>query len=272
MDHEGGVVYRYRPRDNEAVNQCWMCDEGRVTYKYINDDRILSPLVRKEGGLERTTWENAWNQVRMLLQNYSPDQRAALLSAQLSNEDLAAWHSLVTTQWTGAAQYGTGKVVESPSEDTLLRRADKNPNSYTTRALGLKPLDLGKCKLLFVVGEASETDLHTIATKKPEVVVVISSNSSTKFEFADVVLPLATFAEQDGTFTNYQGRVQRFHKAIAPRGEAKAAWNIASHISLLEGGKIPDTARDCFDLLAKSVPAYKSLRWDELGDEGKLVD
>lgn len=272
VDHEGGVVYRYKPRDNEAVNQCWMCDEGRVTYKYINDaNRILSPQAKNDAGFVRTTWEDAWNRVRTYLQAYTTDQRAVLLSAQLSNEELAAWNQLVRILWTGSKAYGTGKVVANPSEDTILRRKDKNPNTFLVQKLGLTAPKLGACKLLFIVGEASAADLASIAQQKPEIVVVISSNDANQFAFADLVLPLATFVEQDGSFTNYQGRVQRIHRAIPARGEAKPAWEIASHIALLEGGNIPATAKECFGLLTQTVPDYKALTWDGLGDDGKLV-
>src|SRR3990167_2949296 len=36
VHHEGGVVYRLTPRDNPAVNQCWMCDAGRMTYHGVH--------------------------------------------------------------------------------------------------------------------------------------------------------------------------------------------------------------------------------------------
>ncbi len=272
VDHEGGVVYRYRPRENESVNQCWMCDEGRVTYKYINDgSRILSPQAKNGSGFQRTTWEDAWNRVRMLLQSYTTDQRAVLLSAQLSNEELSAWNTLVGTLWTGAKRSSTGRTVQNPTQDNFLRRADKNPNTFLIRKLGVAS-GVPSCKLLFIIGEASVADLATIARQKPEVLVVIASNDLNQFPFADLVLPLATFVEQDGSFTNYQGRVQRFHRAFPPRGESKPAWEIASQIAPLEGGSLSVTAKDCFTLLTKTVAGYQGLSWDELGDGGVSIE
>lgn len=272
VDHEGGVVYRYRPRENEAVNQCWMCDEGRVTYKYINDaSRITSPVVREGGQWRNTSWEDAKNRIRTLLQTYSTDQRGALFSAQLSNEELTAWNTLAGTLWTGAKLGTTGRVVKDPTEDHFLRKADKNPNTFLARKLGGTG-GVPACKLLFVVGEASAADLAAISKQKPEVVVAVASNDLSQFPFADLVLPLATFVEQDGSFTNFQGRVQRFHRAFPPRGEAKPGWEIASMIALLEGGSIPATAKDCFQLLTETVAAYKGLSWSNLGNDGRLVD
>src|SRR5512140_2338609 len=46
LDYLNDTTHRYRPRENEAVNQEWMCDDGRVSYKYLNLDRVL---VAREG-------------------------------------------------------------------------------------------------------------------------------------------------------------------------------------------------------------------------------
>ena len=41
LDYLNDVTYRYRPRENDAVNQEWMCDDGRLSYKYLNLERVL---------------------------------------------------------------------------------------------------------------------------------------------------------------------------------------------------------------------------------------
>src|SRR5919107_1733391 len=38
-------TYRYRPRENEQINKSWMCDQGRLSYKYLNLGRVLSASV-----------------------------------------------------------------------------------------------------------------------------------------------------------------------------------------------------------------------------------
>ena len=50
-------------------------------------------------------------------------------------------------------------------------------------------------------------------------------------QMADVVLPAATFAEKNGTFTNTERRVQRVRQAIAPVGEAKPDWQIVCEMA-----------------------------------------
>ena len=39
---------RYRPRENEAVNKSWMCDQGRLSYKYLNKARALMPVIGRQ--------------------------------------------------------------------------------------------------------------------------------------------------------------------------------------------------------------------------------
>ena len=56
-------------------------------------------------------------------------------------------------------------------------------------------------------------------------------------QLADVVLPGASFAEKDGTFTNTERRVQRVRKAIAPVGEARPDWQIVCEVARRMGGK-----------------------------------
>lgn len=227
MDHEGGVVYRYRPRENEAVNQCWMCDEGRLTYKFINEDRILSPYLNLGGSWERTRWEEALETLRAGLENCPAAERGIVLSAQLSNEEIAAWMQLGQT-W-GAKIFGTRRTVKNPTEDQILRNADKNPNSFTLKTLQLGAYAAG-CKALIVVGELGSDDAAAIAKTRPAFVAAIASNHLEAHTFANVVLPLATFAEQEGSFTNVQGHVQAFHRAFPPRGESLPAWKIATMV------------------------------------------
>ena len=56
------AIKRVMPRQNEAVNEIWMCDKGRFTYHYAeSDQRLLQPLVRKDGELRPATWDEALN-------------------------------------------------------------------------------------------------------------------------------------------------------------------------------------------------------------------
>jgi NADH-quinone oxidoreductase subunit G len=82
------VIKRIMPRQNEAVNEIWMCDKGRFGYHYTEQlERITTPLIRKNGSLQPATWEEALDLASRKLIEYREDL-ITLVSGRLSNEDL----------------------------------------------------------------------------------------------------------------------------------------------------------------------------------------
>ncbi len=90
-------------------------------------------------------------------------------------------------------------------------------------------------------------------------------------QFADVVLPAASFAEKDGTFTNTERRVQRVRKAIEPIGQSRPDWWIASEIAKRMGavGFDYDDAAEIMDEIARLTPNYGGISHKRL-EEGSL--
>ena len=88
------AVKRLMPRQNEEVNEIWICDKGRFGYHYVeSDERLTRPLVRKEGKLARTSWEAATEQAGDTLGSARSDL-LVIASGRLSNEDLFNLKSL----------------------------------------------------------------------------------------------------------------------------------------------------------------------------------
>ena len=85
----------------------------------------------------------------------------------------------------------------------------------------------------------------------------------------DVVLPAASFAEVDGTFTNNDGFVQRVRKAIEPVHQSRADWLIATQLAKeLSANIAPEiSASAIFREIGERVPAYAGLRYPHLKDE-----
>lgn len=84
-------------------------------------------------------------------------------------------------------------------------------------------------------------------------------------ERADVVLPAASFAETDGTYTNTERRVQRLHKALEPPGEAKEDWEIVCEIASRMGYPMDyDHPAQIFDELRKLIPSYAGITYERL--------
>ena len=133
----------------------------------------------------------------------------------------------------------------------------------------------GKIKVLYLVGEnpiLSEANSRHVeeAIGKLEFLVAQDIFLSETARLADVVLPAATFAEKDGTFTNTERRIQRVRRAIRPIGQAKPDWWITCHIAKRLGAKGFDFShpREIMDEIASLTPSYKGISYDRLETAG----
>jgi NADH-quinone oxidoreductase subunit G len=92
---------------------------------------------------------------------------------------------------------------------------------------------------------------------------------------ADVVLPAASFAELDGTYTNLTGQVQRVQRALRPPGESRADWAILAELGRRMAASEKQGARWNYaapaaivDEIARAVPAYGEISYAALGESG----
>src|SRR5256884_10009079 len=86
---------------------------------------------------------------------------------------------------------------------------------------------------------------------------------------AEVLLQIANVAEEEGTFVNRDGRVQRYFQAKPAPGMARPAWWVfAELVATLQGGGHVATAADAFDRLAASIEAFRGLSYPQLGFAG----
>jgi NADH-quinone oxidoreductase subunit G len=73
------------------------------------------------------------------------------------------------------------------------------------------------------------------AVQGAEMVVSMSSFKTAATDYADVILPIAAFAETSGTFVNAEGRVQSFHGSVKPQGDARPAWKVLRVLGTMLG-------------------------------------
>jgi NADH-quinone oxidoreductase subunit G len=268
-------IYRYTPRDNDAVNQSWMCDAGRLNYRWINrPDRRTE--VRVHG--QKATWTQAVAEMGWRLKQAPPGHAAIIASSRLTNEELYLLRRLA--QRLGAS---TDTVPRSGPGDDFLVSPDKNPNSTGARWLGLAAhppgsnlpsfagrIREGSLATLLVIGEDPLRigfDAGTLG--KLETLVVSDLLPNGGDELAHYVLPGCAPAEKRGTFTNVQGRVQRFAKAIEPPGDARPEVEfLAELLHRVTGESVPDNLPALFNQMAAAVPAFHGLTWAALGDTG----
>lgn len=136
-------------------------------------------------------------------------------------------------------------------------------------------IDEGKIKAMYIMGEnpvLSDPDARHIeeALKKLEFLVVQDIFLTETARLAHVVLPAASFAEKDGTFTNTERRVQRVRKAIAPIGHAKPDWQIICELAKHMKGKGFDfaDASAIMDEIASLTPSYGGINYRRLDNGG----
>ncbi len=129
----------------------------------------------------------------------------------------------------------------------------------------------GEIKSLYLVGEnpvLSEANAnHAIeAMKRADFMVVQDIFLSETAELADVILPAASFAEKDGTFTNTERRVQRVRKAINEVGDSKADWQIICDLAhkMEAKGFDFDTPAEIMVEIASVQPSYGGVNYKRL--------
>ncbi len=132
-----------------------------------------------------------------------------------------------------------------------------------------------KIKALYIMGEnpvLSDPDANHVvhALEKLDFLVVQDLFLTETAQLADVVLPAASFAEKDGTFSNTERRVQLVRKAIEPVGAAKADWEIICLVATAMGYPMQyNSASEIMDEIAKVTPSYAGISYARL-EEGSL--
>ncbi len=134
----------------------------------------------------------------------------------------------------------------------------------------------GKLGALYVVGEdplssyPNRARVEAALAKAPFVVVQDLFLSSTA-EKADVVLPAASFAEKDGTFTNAERRIQRVRPGVVSPGEAKSDYEIFALLAARCGSSLSYTGPAAvFAELAAATPGYAGIAFDAIGPQGAV--
>ncbi len=250
-----GRVLRMTPAENDQVNQCWLCNAGRLSIKRIQaEDRILEPT-------RPTAIEEAAGKIKAYLDKDQGDKIGLLISPRLTNEDnfllCKLAREVIGTNWLACVAGERNDLPFGPLERPLPEwfiRKDTNPNSQgasdmltcgdhteDARAL-INAVASGQIRVLLVFSEdpiAAFTDDPGVAEsiENLDFLLVSASHRNLTSERAHLVVPEASFAEKDGSFTNEAGRVQWLSKAIQPAGQSRSAWQTAQELANLLGAK-----------------------------------
>ncbi|MCP5468762.1 MAG: (2Fe-2S)-binding protein [Deltaproteobacteria bacterium] len=266
VDHNDGKVFRYKTRENEEVNQCWTCDEGRLSYTFINEARLIRPLLKTENGIEEINKKQAVLTIVEKLKSEAADNMVFIGSAYESNENNAALKKLADALGVKRLEYAYHEV-ENPSSDDFLIKADKNPNRAGVKKLSYAEFS-GELsgKTVIAMEKIGTSQLEKIRLKKPQYLILLSSQRSPACELADVILPVSTFAEQKGSFINFQNRIQKFESALEVKGEMQSAWQYLQEIAEGLGHAWNIVSSD------KLLQEFFNLNYEAIGEQGKVIE
>jgi hypothetical protein len=204
-----------------------------------------------------------------------------LASPGLSNETLFLLDR-IRRRVGGSGQFRVPQGPEAPLAGVpdLALRADRAPNGRGAELLGFtradSPLDaIGSGDVLLVADEelaGVDPATFTTALSRPAAIVVVGTVLPTWARAAAAVLPIANMAEDEGTFTNLRGRVQRFLQAKQAPGLVRPGWSALSDVlTALGESAIYFQPADVFAALAVAVPAFGGLTYERLGMQGAEI-
>ena len=273
------TVYRQTPRENNDVNDVWMCDSGRLNLHYLHSPERLKTLSVR--GDEEPTWATATAKAAAALKKFSGSEIAIIASGKQTNEELYLTSKLAeavgTKQFDIVPHIGVG--------DTILLSEDKNPNTAGAKLLGIasatpgaKLSDIaagvksGAIKALIVLGENSEeAGIPEADLKKLSLLIAVNILPSATTAAAQFVFPSAGFAEKRGSMINRKGRIQRLNRAINAPGEAHDDWEILRDLTAALTASSANellAIEDVFKLMSASIPALSGLSLSKIGDQG----
>ena len=172
---------------------------------------------------------------------------------------------------------GYRKVADLAIRDTMAKAwgVDKLPakDGLVVTEM-MKEAHEGRLKAMYIVGEnpmVSDPDLNHArkSLENLDFLVVQDIFMTETATLAHVVLPSASFAEKDGTFTNTERKVQRVRKAVSSPGEAREDWKIICDLSTRMGSPMKyESAKEIFEEIARVTPSYCGINFARLERDG----
>jgi NADH-quinone oxidoreductase subunit G len=263
-----------------------MCDYGRHAYEWMNmADRIEAPLVRSaDGKLQAMSWHDAVVQLVAQLGQAKSAGAVTIGSPFLSNESnglLARLTSVLGGSKPAFRSERTDEEIPMPGFPHLARRRDLAANVRGLEAMGFArtgnddatgglPATAGK--VVIVMGDALN-DAPADYGKDAALFIVLGHVATPAVRNAHFVLPVSTFAEEEGTFTNFEGRVQRYWPAVQPPPLARPAWQILGVLLAgLNDGTAPANAGSAFLRVGDMFDAFGGLSYETVGPRGALIN
>ena len=270
-----GVVYRITPRQNDAVNDTWMADSGRVLYKEI----------RAAGRLDSVRVNGATSALEFALA-----EAAALLGkggvAVVGSGRSTVEEQFLTARIAQALKVKASLVARLGEGDGLLVSSDRNPNVRGALVTGLieelpkarldllaAQIDAGQVTTVLSVGEDLVAAGLTEAQLARVSVIYLGTHANPTSAAARVVVPTLTGFEKYGSFVNQQFRIQRFAKAVpGVEGATDDLVVLGRLLAALGGDALGADVGSLWPAIAAAVPALAPITYGNITDQGLLLD
>jgi NADH-quinone oxidoreductase subunit G len=303
-----GALWRFKPRHNPLVNDYWICDEGRYSYKAANDPNLLAAMyVRKNNDLQPVAFGEAIQAVDRGFKEIG--QRGGLVAAVLS-PFLTVEEAYLLARYVKGLNPGNvlalGPVPVHGTDQTFQPdqtkgrtgdtsfvvpraftiHAEKCPNRQGVAAVLehfegkviafdelAKRVGAGELSGLYVVSDAIEPwidlDLSNSLRAKVSFLVVQDTTVTPLAHLADVVMAGATFAEKAGSYVNARGRLQYSEAALPPRDGSLPDLDILGILLDRAGG--PVCSSEILAELAETIPAFGVAKGGKLPPYGVVI-
>jgi NADH-quinone oxidoreductase subunit G len=315
MGVRNNEVLRIEPRVNNKVNDYWLCDWGRLnTIDHINDisKRIDSPHINIEKSIDgidnlaKVDWDTAFSRTISELKNFDGSQICFVASPFSTLEDNYALKKFASAVFGNSNIFYMPYIDESFGDD-ILRRSDKTPNSTGCEMLGIKPLDdtmqrrleSGEFKVIYAINDdLTRIPNSGLILKNVKVIQHLSVHNGYSHN-STVLLSEALYAEINGTFVNFQKRIQRIRPAVSTleqerllgdfslsrldkfgahndrwtkgyKFDARPTWKILKQLAKAMNGTHFDfeNSEDVFTELCSTIPGLEGSDYDTLSHSG----
>jgi len=197
LKYKDDVIYRFRPRRNDAINGFFMCDEGRLSYKDLQENRQERTVLNSQDIDEEKAIEN----VKNLIQTHKTSI-AVIIDANLYTEEIEAIVRFSNS--IGANVYSPLSVyIDEGFEDDMLKSSNRAANFKSIENLGIDT-SFPKAERLFI----NFNHPHNFSAESQVNFLTHKRNNS------GLTFPLASFVESAGTLMNEDGIEQRCEKIL----------------------------------------------------------
>jgi NADH-quinone oxidoreductase subunit G len=277
VDENQDRVYRLKPRENQHINQWWMCDEGRYGWKHVHDEaRVVTPRKREGDKFTNLEWSPLLVDLDQSLRKAK--RLAVVLSPMLTVEEaylLAKYARSIDENALIAVGYVPVEGADETFKNGFTIRAEKCPNRLGVSKVASHfqgelvqwsdlpdRLSSESIDALWLTGGYGRPWLDEemwAAFSEIPTLIVQDMFTSPAYEAAAYQLPGASFAEREGSYANHADRLQSFKWAIRPpqgvRPEGHAYWQLLKMPGLYNARRVmEDLSREIIYFAAAQEP------------------